>query len=166
LFQKQGKRFRAWFGARQSGLGLTERNAAVQGDGNKALRRGGLFEDDPYGKRRNQQFKKDFGGQQVRTYDCTVPVTLKRPHLASPSAMPGGVENPRTLKQRLQSRPDCVDRPKLPAKHDPVFRPQGHLGDNAPSLTAGSWDPARRRKSGSTLTVLFTIVGLTSTTPF
>jgi len=36
----------------------------------------------------------------------------------------------------------------------------------APSLTAGSWDPARRRSPGSTLTVLSTIVGLTSTTPF
>jgi len=37
---------------------------------------GGLFEDESVPERAGiNQFKKDFGGQQVRTYDCTVPVT-------------------------------------------------------------------------------------------
>ncbi len=39
---------------------------------------GGLFEDESTPERAGiNQFKKDFGGQQVRTYDCTVPVTLR-----------------------------------------------------------------------------------------
>jgi GNAT acetyltransferase-like protein len=39
---------------------------------------GGLFEDESLPERAGiNQFKKDFGGQPVRTYDCTVPVTLK-----------------------------------------------------------------------------------------
>src|SRR5712691_506245 len=39
---------------------------------------GGLFEDESVPERAGiNQFKKDFGGQQVRTYDCTVPVTLR-----------------------------------------------------------------------------------------
>jgi lipid II:glycine glycyltransferase (peptidoglycan interpeptide bridge formation enzyme) len=39
---------------------------------------GGLFEDEsvPEGTGINQ-FKKDFGGEQVRSYDCTVPVTIR-----------------------------------------------------------------------------------------
>jgi Acetyltransferase (GNAT) domain len=39
---------------------------------------GGLFEDESVpGNAGINRFKKDFGGQQVRSYDCTVPVTLK-----------------------------------------------------------------------------------------
>ncbi len=39
---------------------------------------GGLFEDESVPERAGiNQFKKDFGGQQVRTYDCTVPVTFR-----------------------------------------------------------------------------------------
>ncbi len=39
---------------------------------------GGLFEDESVPENAGiNRFKKDFGGQQVRTYDCTVPVTLK-----------------------------------------------------------------------------------------
>ena len=39
---------------------------------------GGLFEDESLPERAGiNQFKKDFGGQQVRSYDCTLPVTLK-----------------------------------------------------------------------------------------
>jgi lipid II:glycine glycyltransferase (peptidoglycan interpeptide bridge formation enzyme) len=39
---------------------------------------GGLFEDESVPERAGiNQFKKDFGGQPVRTYDCTVPVTRK-----------------------------------------------------------------------------------------
>src|SRR5260221_5864902 len=39
---------------------------------------GGLFEDESVPENAGiNKFKKDFGGQQVRTYDCTVPVTLK-----------------------------------------------------------------------------------------
>lgn len=39
---------------------------------------GGLFEDESVPERAGiNQFKKDFGGQRVRTYDCTVPVTIK-----------------------------------------------------------------------------------------
>jgi lipid II:glycine glycyltransferase (peptidoglycan interpeptide bridge formation enzyme) len=39
---------------------------------------GGLFEDESVAERAGiNQFKKDFGGQPVRTYDCTVPVTIK-----------------------------------------------------------------------------------------
>jgi len=39
---------------------------------------GGLFEDESVPENAGiNGFKKDFGGQQVRTYDCTVPVTLR-----------------------------------------------------------------------------------------
>ena len=39
---------------------------------------GGLFEDESVAERAGiNQFKKDFGGQPVRTDDCTVPVTIK-----------------------------------------------------------------------------------------
>ena len=39
---------------------------------------GGLFEDESVPERAGlNRFKKDFGGQPVRTYDCTVPVTIK-----------------------------------------------------------------------------------------
>ncbi len=39
---------------------------------------GGLFEDESVPERAGiNQFKKDFGGRQERTYDCTVPVTIK-----------------------------------------------------------------------------------------
>jgi hypothetical protein len=39
---------------------------------------GGLFEDESVpGNAGINNFKRDFGGQQVRTYDCTVPVTLR-----------------------------------------------------------------------------------------
>jgi hypothetical protein len=39
---------------------------------------GGLFEDESVPENAGiNKFKKDFGGQQVRTYDCTVPVTLR-----------------------------------------------------------------------------------------
>jgi hypothetical protein len=39
---------------------------------------GGLFEDESVPENAGiNRFKKDFGGEQVRTYDCTVPVTLK-----------------------------------------------------------------------------------------
>jgi|SRR5579864_1807553 len=39
---------------------------------------GGLFEDESVPENAGiNRFKKDFGGQQVRTYDCTVPVTLR-----------------------------------------------------------------------------------------
>jgi hypothetical protein len=39
---------------------------------------GGLFEDESVPENAGiNRFKKDFGGQEVRTYDCTVPVTLK-----------------------------------------------------------------------------------------
>ena len=39
---------------------------------------GGLFEDESdSGRAGVNNFKKDFGGRQERTYDCTVPVTLK-----------------------------------------------------------------------------------------
>src|SRR6266480_1024863 len=39
---------------------------------------GGLFEDESVPENAGiNRFKKDFGGQQVRTYDCTVPVTFK-----------------------------------------------------------------------------------------
>jgi len=39
---------------------------------------GGLFEDESTPENAGiNRFKKDFGGQPVRTYDCTVPVTLK-----------------------------------------------------------------------------------------
>lgn len=39
---------------------------------------GGLFEDESVsGHAGVNNFKKDFGGRQERTYDCTVPVTLK-----------------------------------------------------------------------------------------
>jgi hypothetical protein len=39
---------------------------------------GGLFEDESIPENAGiNRFKKDFGGQPVRTYDCTVPVTLK-----------------------------------------------------------------------------------------
>ena len=39
---------------------------------------GGLFEDESVPENAGiNKFKKDFGGQPVRTYDCTVPVTLK-----------------------------------------------------------------------------------------
>src|SRR5437899_3383063 len=39
---------------------------------------GGLFEDESVPERAGiNKFKKEFGGQRVRTYNCTVPVTLK-----------------------------------------------------------------------------------------
>jgi hypothetical protein len=39
---------------------------------------GGLFEDESVPERAGiNQFKKEFGGKQVRTYDCTVPLTLR-----------------------------------------------------------------------------------------
>jgi hypothetical protein len=39
---------------------------------------GGLFEDESVPERAGiNKFKKDFGGREERTYDCTVPVTLK-----------------------------------------------------------------------------------------
>ena len=39
---------------------------------------GGLFEDETApGNAGINNFKRDFGGRQVRTYDCTVPVTLR-----------------------------------------------------------------------------------------
>jgi lipid II:glycine glycyltransferase (peptidoglycan interpeptide bridge formation enzyme) len=39
---------------------------------------GGLFEDDSTPERAGiNSFKKHFGGRQERTYDCTVPVTLR-----------------------------------------------------------------------------------------
>lgn len=39
---------------------------------------GGLFEDESTPERAGlNRFKHDFGGQQVRVYDCSVPVTLK-----------------------------------------------------------------------------------------
>ena len=39
---------------------------------------GGLFEDESAPERAGiNQFKRDFGGRQVRSYDCTVPVTLR-----------------------------------------------------------------------------------------
>jgi len=39
---------------------------------------GGLFEDESVPEHAGvNNFKKDFGGQPVRTYDCTVPVTVK-----------------------------------------------------------------------------------------
>ena len=39
---------------------------------------GGLFEDESLPENAGiNRFKKDFGGQQVRTYDCTMPVTLR-----------------------------------------------------------------------------------------
>jgi hypothetical protein len=39
---------------------------------------GGMFEDDSAPERAGiNEFKKSFGGQPERTYDCTVPVTLK-----------------------------------------------------------------------------------------
>lgn len=39
---------------------------------------GGLFEDESVPERAGiNNFKRDFGGRQVRTYDCTVPVTLR-----------------------------------------------------------------------------------------
>lgn len=39
---------------------------------------GGLFEDESTPERAGiNAFKKDFGGQRERTYDCTLPVTLK-----------------------------------------------------------------------------------------
>jgi CelD/BcsL family acetyltransferase involved in cellulose biosynthesis len=62
---------------------------------------GGIFEDESVPENAGiNKFKKDFGGQQVRTYDCTVPVTLKgriwlplrdawrRRHSAQPAAGP------------------------------------------------------------------------------
>ncbi len=39
---------------------------------------GGLFEDESVPENAGiNRFKKDFGGQEVRTYNCTVPVTLR-----------------------------------------------------------------------------------------
>ena len=39
---------------------------------------GGLFEDESVPENAGiNSFKKDFGGQQVRTYDCTLPVTIR-----------------------------------------------------------------------------------------
>ena len=39
---------------------------------------GGLFEDESVPERAGvNNFKKDFGGRQERTYNCTVPVTLR-----------------------------------------------------------------------------------------
>jgi hypothetical protein len=39
---------------------------------------GGLFEDESVRENAGiNRFKKDFGGEEVRTYDCTVPVTLR-----------------------------------------------------------------------------------------
>ena len=39
---------------------------------------GGLFEDESTPERaRINNFKRDFGGQQERIYDCTVPMTLR-----------------------------------------------------------------------------------------
>src|SRR6266513_2607348 len=39
---------------------------------------GGLFEDESVPENAGiNRFKKDFGGQQVRTYDCTLPVTIR-----------------------------------------------------------------------------------------
>lgn len=39
---------------------------------------GGLFEDESLPERAGiNQFKKDFGGKQVRTYNCTVPLTIR-----------------------------------------------------------------------------------------
>ena len=39
---------------------------------------GGLFEDESTSENAGiNKFKKDFGGQQVRTYDCTLPVTIR-----------------------------------------------------------------------------------------
>jgi len=39
---------------------------------------GGLFEDESIPENAGiNKFKKDFGGQPVRTYDCTLPVSLK-----------------------------------------------------------------------------------------
>lgn len=39
---------------------------------------GGLFEDESVPERAGiNQFKKDFGGEQVRSYDCTVPLTIR-----------------------------------------------------------------------------------------
>jgi hypothetical protein len=39
---------------------------------------GGLFEDESVPERTGiNQFKKDFGGEQVRSYDCTVPLTIR-----------------------------------------------------------------------------------------
>jgi len=91
---------------------------------------GGLFEDESIPENAGiNKFKKDFGGQQVRTYDCTVPVTLKG-RICFPFAMPGGVENPRTLKQRLHQGRIGVDRPEATCEARSRLRPQGHLGDN------------------------------------
>jgi len=39
---------------------------------------GGIFEDESVPERAGiNNFKRDFGGQQARTYDCTVPMTVK-----------------------------------------------------------------------------------------
>ena len=39
---------------------------------------GGLFEDESIAENAGiNKFKKDFGGEQVRTYDCTLPMTLR-----------------------------------------------------------------------------------------
>jgi len=39
---------------------------------------GGMFEDESVPERAGiNSFKRDFGGQQVRTYDCTVPTTVR-----------------------------------------------------------------------------------------
>ena len=39
---------------------------------------GGMFEDESVPERAGiNNFKRDFGGQQVRTYDCTVPTTVR-----------------------------------------------------------------------------------------
>jgi lipid II:glycine glycyltransferase (peptidoglycan interpeptide bridge formation enzyme) len=39
---------------------------------------GGMFEDESVPERAGiNNFKRDFGGQQVRTYDCTVPASVR-----------------------------------------------------------------------------------------
>jgi lipid II:glycine glycyltransferase (peptidoglycan interpeptide bridge formation enzyme) len=71
---------------------------------------GGLFEDESAPERAGiNKFKKDFGGQPVRVYDCTVPVSMKG-------------------RLYLPLR-DAWRRVRLPAQHDSVLRPQRQLAD-------------------------------------
>jgi hypothetical protein len=103
---------------------------------------GGLFEDESVPENAGiNRFKKDFGGQQVRTYDCTLPVTLK-----------GRIWLPlrEAWRRRNSVRPAVVTSGCLnsSAKDDPVFRSQGHLAHTSAvvdSRVLGPGEPPQSR---------------------
>ena len=102
---------------------------------------GGLFEDESVpGNAGINKFKRDFGGRQVRTYDCALPVTLKgRIWLALREAW----------RRRNSVRPAGArsGSPDLSAKDETVFRPQGHLADKRAIVDCGVLGPGEAPQS-------------------